>query len=87
MEEIVSFSAAAKRRLYARCEALCRCDADEANEGQLPSLLTQAQESLRQLDGIEPPDMGSDAYELWAQVHEQVEDLRDALLDRLDELT
>ena len=41
---------------------------------------------IAQLDGSEPEDMMSEAYEQWGDAHEELEDLEDELLDLLDEL-
>jgi len=44
------------------------------------------QEELHALDGKEPKNMNSDAYEEWADEHEELEDYLDEILDRMEEL-
>lgn len=41
---------------------------------------------IDELDAMEPRNMNSEAYETWADRHEELEDLVDEVLDRLDEL-
>jgi hypothetical protein len=50
-------------------------------------LLTQLQDlraQIAQLDLEEPEDMDSEAYELWGERHEDLEDQVDELLEQLD---
>ena len=44
------------------------------------------QEQLHALDAKEPKNMNSDAYEEWADEHEELEDYLDEILDRMEEL-
>ena len=44
------------------------------------------QQELHQLDAKEPRNMNSEAYEEWADEHEELEDYLDEILDRLEEL-
>ena len=44
------------------------------------------QQELHQLDAKEPRDMNSEAYEEWADEHEELEDYLDEILDRMEEL-
>ena len=46
----------------------------------------QLQEELQALDAKEPKNMNSDAYEEWADEHEELEDYLDEILDRMEEL-
>ena len=87
MAEIISFSAAVKKKLLQSCEALAQRETNGLDEPQLRNLLTEVREKLRQMDEIEPADMDSEAYETWTDVHEQMEDLQDEILDVLDRLT
>ena len=51
-------------------------------------LLTQKaalEARIAELDAREPADMESEAYEAWADEHEDLEDLLDEILDLLDE--
>lgn len=42
--------------------------------------------AIRQLDGAEPKNETSEEYDQWAQDHEDLEDILDEILDRLEEL-
>ena len=44
------------------------------------------QQELHQLDAKEPRNMNSEAYEEWADEHEELEDCLDEILDRMEEL-
>ena len=44
------------------------------------------QQELHQLDAKEPRNMNSEAYEEWADEHEELEDYLDEILDRMEEL-
>ena len=44
------------------------------------------QEELHALDAKEPKNMNSDAYEEWADEHEELEDYLDEILERIEEL-
>ena len=44
------------------------------------------QEELHELDAKEPKNMNSDAYEQWADEHEELEDYLDEILDRMEVL-
>ena len=44
------------------------------------------QHELHQLDAKEPRNMNSEAYEEWADEHEELEDYLDEILDRMEEL-
>lgn len=41
---------------------------------------------IEQLDFIEPEDEATEDYDNWADKHEELEDIRDEVNDRLDEL-
>ena len=84
MGDVVSFSAAAKKKVYRSCEELAQLDTTGLDKIQLNELLETVKETLRRLDSMEPADMDSDAYAEWADIHEQVEDLQDEILDELD---
>lgn len=57
---------------------------DQMDESDLRRLLDQVQERLAALDEEEPDDMNSEAYEAWADRHEELEDLADEVTDRLE---
>lgn len=53
---------------------------------ELEEYLRQVRERIAQLDEEEPADMNSEAYETWGDAHEDLEDLADEIVDRLEEL-
>ena len=57
---------------------------DGMDVAALKALLEQVNRRLSELDAEEPEDMESEAYEDWADRHEELEDLADELLDRLE---
>lgn len=57
------------------------------NPASIQACLQQIYAQIRQLDAEEPEDMESDAYMLWGDRHEELEDLADELCDLLDDLT
>ena len=46
----------------------------------------QVRARIARLDEEEPEPMGSEAHEAWGEQREELEDLADELMDRLDEL-
>jgi hypothetical protein len=59
----------------------------DANGSPRDRLLAQLQDlraQIAQLDLEEPEDMDSEAYELWGERHEDLEDQVDELLEQLD---
>ena len=46
----------------------------------------QMQEELHALDAKEPKNMNSEAYEEWADEHEELEDYLDEILDHMEAL-
>ncbi len=61
-------------------------DLDAMDEAQLRSYLEQVRAKIAALDLEEPRNMMSEAYEEWGEKHEELEDLEDEILDRLDEI-
>ena len=53
---------------------------------ELQSHYAAMQEQLHALDAKEPKNMNSDAYEEWADEHEELEDYLDEILDRMEVL-
>lgn len=53
---------------------------------ELRAALSELESFLHDFDELEPQQTDSDAYDGWADAHEALEDLQDAILDRLDEL-
>lgn len=52
----------------------------------LLTYLEQLRAQIEELDAAEPKNMNSEAYEEWGDLHEELEDLVDDILDRLDEM-
>jgi len=59
---------------------------DELDKEGLQAYLETLRARIARLDASEPEDMESEAYRDWGDRHEQLEDLVDDVLDRLDEL-
>jgi len=53
---------------------------------QLQAHYAAMQEELIALDAKEPRNMESEAYEAWAEEHEELEDYLDEILDRMEQL-
>ena len=60
-------------------------DLDSMTLEQLKACQKETQRQIEALDAQEPEDMESEAYEVWGDAHEMLEDLLDDLQDRLDE--
>lgn len=61
-------------------------DASEMDAETAREWMADLQEAIAALDKKEPRNMNSEAYEEWADRHEELEDLLDDVLDRLEEL-
>lgn len=59
---------------------------EELSREELEAYLKTLRDRIEALDREEPADMNSEAYELWGDRHEELEDLADEVLDLLDEL-
>ena len=55
------------------------------SKADLLSLRQDLRAQLDELDAREPEDMGSEEYEQWGDLHEDLEDQIDEILDMLDE--
>ena len=53
---------------------------------QLQAHYAAMQQERQALDAREPENMHSDAYEAWADEHEELEDYLDEILDHMEEL-
>lgn len=62
-------------------------DIDAMTVEELREYLTALRERISELDAQEPADMESEEYEEWGEAHEELEDLVDEVLDRLEDLT
>lgn len=61
-------------------------DPADMDKAELLAYLDTLRGQIAELDEAEPADMESEAYEEWGQRHEDLEDLVDDVLDRLEEL-
>ena len=53
---------------------------------QLRTYLEQLRARIAMLDEREPEDMDSEEYEVWGDAHEELEDLVDEVIERMEEL-
>ena len=53
---------------------------------ELAQYRRELEQQIAELDAREPKNMLSEAYEAWADRHEELEDLLDEVLDRMEEL-
>ena len=61
-------------------------DIYEMDLQQLQAHYAAMQKELQVLDAREPKNMNSEAYEEWADEHEELEDYLDEILDRMEVL-
>ncbi len=61
-------------------------DIDTMDREALKACLQEVRERIADLDEREPGDMESEEYEAWGDRHEELEDLADELMERLEEL-
>ena len=61
-------------------------DLDGMDRNELLDCLEAIRAQIKLLDEEEPEDMESEAYDAWGDRHEDLEDLVDEILDRLDGL-
>ena len=59
---------------------------EKLSREELEAYLKALRDRIEALDWEEPADMNSEAYELWGDRHEELEDLADEVLDLLEEL-
>lgn len=60
-------------------------DTDELSREELLTLLERLRAEIAALDEKEPKNMNSEAYETWADRHEELEDQVDEILDLLED--
>ena len=60
-------------------------DLDAMDRAELLDYLATVRAWIAGLDGEEPEDMDSEAYDDWADRHEALEDIRDEIEERLEE--
>ena len=61
-------------------------DIDTMDREELQACLREVRERIADLDEREPADMNSEEYETWGDRHEELEDLADEIIDRLEEM-
>jgi len=61
-------------------------DIDSMTLEELTELLDELTDLCAQMDATEPEAMEGDEFEAWAQRHEELEDLIDDVVDRIEEL-
>ena len=61
-------------------------DTETMDREELKACLQEVRERIADLDEREPGDMESEEYEAWGDRHEELEDLADELMERLEEL-
>ena len=62
-------------------------DLDQMDFAALKEYHQELESVLEKLDAAEPRNENSEAYDLWAEEHEGLEDLIDEVLDRIEDLT
>lgn len=60
-------------------------DTDELSREELLTLLERLRAEIAALDEREPKNMNSEAYETWADRHEELEDQVDEILELLED--
>ena len=58
----------------------------DMSKEELLAQLMQLQQEIAKLDKVEPDDMESEAYEVWGEQHEDLEDQLDEIRELLDEM-
>ncbi len=58
---------------------------EDMTREELLEYLAQLEQRVAALDAQEPKNMNSDAYEIWADEHEMLEDAMDEVREFLDE--
>lgn len=62
-------------------------DLEEMDLDSLKEYHQELEKVLEKLDASEPRNENSDAYDVWAGEHEDLEDLIDEVLDRIEDMT
>ena len=61
-------------------------DLDQMDLAALKEYYQELESVLEKLDTAEPRNEKSEAYDVWAEEHEDLEDLMDEVLDRIEDL-
>ncbi len=80
---MIPFSAFQARRIQEFLDSLP--DFDGLDAAQLRAYLEKVRNAIDTLDQCEPRNETSEEYDLWAEAHEDLEDVQDEILDCLDE--
>lgn len=67
-------------------EIFSRFQGDPSVRENLLARLAELRQKIDFLDANEPEDMGSEEFEHWGDLHEELEDQIDEILDFLDEI-
>lgn len=59
---------------------------EDMTREELETYLAQLEDRIAALDAKEPKSMNSEAYEVWADEHEMLEDAADEVREFLDEI-
>lgn len=79
---VIKFNPTEMARIEAFLEAVPEIEALTAQE--LEQYRAQTQQMIADLDALEPRSEKSEAYDAWAELHEDLEDVLDEILDCLD---
>ena len=60
-------------------------DIEAMDREELQACLQEVRERIADLDEREPADMESEEYQAWGDRHEELEDLADEIMDRLED--
>ena len=61
-------------------------DLDLMDKEALLAYLEQLRNQIEELNAAEPKNMASEEYEEWGDLHEELEDIVDDILDRLEDM-
>ena len=61
-------------------------DTETMDREELKACLQEVRERIADLDEREPVDMNSEEYEAWGECHEELENLADEIVERLEEM-
>ena len=81
---VIKFNPMDMERIGAFLEAVPEIDSLTAQE--LEQYRAQTQQMIADLDALEPRSEKSEAYDAWAELHEDLEDVLDEILDCLESL-
>lgn len=81
---IIKFNAQESERIGAFLDSVPHISQMDA--GTLKAYREKTEQAIRELDDLEPRSQTGDAYEHWADLHEDLEDILDEILDCLEEL-